>query len=210
MAETPCFFVLKESALQLLADLGSLTDAAAQVIQLGAANITAAHGLDLLDEGGVDGEHLLDADAVGKTTNGEGLLKTAVLLRDDDALEDLDTLAGAFLDLDMTGISFFSCWDSSSLMRSMDIFLLFIGVLDRFSSALSGLFHPRTAEDRPFQAMVAYHIPNGNASIICKNTAEISGKRSFPRRRPLFGAREQSPARSPAGAARPPRRSARG
>ena len=44
-------FVLKESALQLLADLGSLTDAAAQVIQLGAANITAAHGLDLLDEG---------------------------------------------------------------------------------------------------------------------------------------------------------------
>ena len=51
MAETPCFFVLKESALQLLADLGSLTDAAAQVIQLGAANITAAHGLDLLDEG---------------------------------------------------------------------------------------------------------------------------------------------------------------
>ena len=35
------------------------------------------------------------------TTNGEGLLKTAVLLRDDDALEDLDTLAGAFLDLDM-------------------------------------------------------------------------------------------------------------
>ena len=101
MAETPCFFVLKESALQLLADLGSLTDAAAQVIQLGAANITAAHGFDLLDEGGVDGEHLLDADAVGKTTNGEGLLKTAVLLRDDDALEDLDTLAGAFLDLDM-------------------------------------------------------------------------------------------------------------
>ena len=49
----------------------------------------------------MDGEHLLDADAVGKTTNGEGLLKTAVLLRDDDALEDLDTLAGAFLDLDM-------------------------------------------------------------------------------------------------------------
>ena len=40
-AETPCFFVLKESALQLLADLGSLTDAAAQVIQLGAANISA-------------------------------------------------------------------------------------------------------------------------------------------------------------------------
>ena len=40
--------------------------------------------------------------------------------------------------------------------------------------ALSGLFHPRTAEDRPFQAMVAYHIPNGNASIICKNTAELS------------------------------------
>ena len=82
MAETPCFFVLKESVLQLLADLGSLTDAAAQVIELSAADITAAHGLDLLDEGRMDGEHFLDADAVGETTNGEGLLKTAVLLRD--------------------------------------------------------------------------------------------------------------------------------
>ena len=80
------FLFSKESVLQLLADLGSLTDAAAQVIQLGAANITAAHGLDLLDEGGVDGEHLLHADAVGEAANGEGLLQTAVLLRDDDAL----------------------------------------------------------------------------------------------------------------------------
>ena len=99
--QKPRFFVLKESVLQLLADLGSLTDAAAQVIELGAADITAAHGLDLLDEGRMDVEHLLDADAVGETTNGEGLLKTAVLLRDNDALEDLDTLAGAFLDLDV-------------------------------------------------------------------------------------------------------------
>ncbi len=56
-------FVLKKSA-QLLADLGSLTDAAAQVVQLGAANITAAHGLDLLDEGEWMGIISLFADTI--------------------------------------------------------------------------------------------------------------------------------------------------
>ena len=52
-------------------------------------------------------------------------------------------------------------------MRSMDIFLLFIGVLDRFSVALLGFFHPRTAEDRPFQARIEYHIKQENASTFC-------------------------------------------
>jgi len=47
----------------------------------------------------VEGEHLLHTDAVGDTTDGEGLLDAAVLLGDDGALEDLDTLAVAFLDL---------------------------------------------------------------------------------------------------------------
>ena len=59
------------------------------------------HRLDLLDGRRVDGEHLLHADAVGQAADGDGLLDTAVLLGDDSALEDLDTLAGAFLDLHM-------------------------------------------------------------------------------------------------------------
>ena len=47
----------------------------------------------------MNGEHLLHAHAVGDTADGEGLLNTAVLLGNDGALTDLDTLAGAFLDL---------------------------------------------------------------------------------------------------------------
>ena len=57
------------------------------------------HRLDLLNGRGVNGEHLLHADAVGQAADGDGLLDTAVLLGDDSALEDLDALTGAFLDL---------------------------------------------------------------------------------------------------------------
>ena len=46
-------------------------------------------------------ENLLDADAIGQTADGDGLLDATVLLGDHNALEDLDTLAGAFLDLDV-------------------------------------------------------------------------------------------------------------
>ena len=55
----------------------------------------------------MQGEHLLNAHAVGDTADGEGLLDAAVLLGDDGALEDLDTLAAAFLDLqvDADGIA---------------------------------------------------------------------------------------------------------
>ena len=47
----------------------------------------------------MDGEHLLHAHAVGDAADGDGLPDAAVLLGDDGALEDLDTLTGAFLDL---------------------------------------------------------------------------------------------------------------
>ena len=53
---------------------------------------------DLLDEGAVDGEDTLDADAVGNAANGKGLCDAAVLLSNDGTLESLDTLALAFLD----------------------------------------------------------------------------------------------------------------
>ena len=47
----------------------------------------------------MNGEHLLHANAVRDTTDGDGLLDAAMLLGNDGALEDLDMLAGAFLDL---------------------------------------------------------------------------------------------------------------
>ena len=47
----------------------------------------------------MDGENLLNADAVGNTTDSDGLLDAAVLLGNDGTLEDLDTLTRAFLNL---------------------------------------------------------------------------------------------------------------
>ena len=47
----------------------------------------------------MQGEHLLHADAVGHPADGNGFLNAAVLLGDDDALVNLDTLTGTFLDL---------------------------------------------------------------------------------------------------------------
>ena len=75
-----------DRCLQLLADLGCLADAVAQVVQLGAADIAVAHGLDLLDRGRVDGEDLFHADAVGQAADGDGLFDAAVLLGDDGAV----------------------------------------------------------------------------------------------------------------------------
>ena len=47
----------------------------------------------------MDGEGLFHADAIGDPADGDRLLDAAVLLGEDGALKDLDTLAGAFLDL---------------------------------------------------------------------------------------------------------------
>ena len=49
----------------------------------------------------MDGEHLFHTDAIGDAAHGDGLLDAAVLLGDDGAFEDLDTLAVSFLDMDV-------------------------------------------------------------------------------------------------------------
>ena len=137
---------------KLLADsflnLGSLTNAVAQVVQLGAANLTVTDDLDLLDGRSVDGEHLLDADAVGQTTNGEGLLDTAVLLGDNGTLEDLDSLAVALFDLvlDTNGVT--------DLEGGDRLLQLLIGkslnqIHDYLASLKSGVFMQSDAADHP-------------------------------------------------------------
>ena len=80
--------LLLRGKLQLLLQLGAAAHAAAQVVELRAADLTAADDLDVVDGGRMDGEDLLHADAVGQAADGDGLLDAAVLLGDDGALED--------------------------------------------------------------------------------------------------------------------------
>ena len=85
--------------LQLLCDLGSLAYAAAQVVQLSTANLTAANNLELSNVRGMYREGLLYAYAVRNAANGYGLVDAGVLVSDDGALEYLNSLAVALLDL---------------------------------------------------------------------------------------------------------------
>ena len=85
--------------LDLFCNLCSLAYAAAQVVQLVTANLTVADNLELSNVRGMYREGLLNAYAVRDAANGYGLVNTSVLLGNDDALEYLNTLAVALLDL---------------------------------------------------------------------------------------------------------------
>ena len=124
--------------LDALLNLGALTHAVTQIIQLGAAHLTLADDLDLVHSGSVDGEHLLHTNAVGHAANSDGLLDAAVLLGDHGALKDLDTLAVAFLDVHVhtDGVAHIGHGGLSLLILGAEslhkihlIFLLLIGVL---------------------------------------------------------------------------------
>ena len=80
-------------------NLGALTNSVAEIVELGATDITAADNLDLRDTGAVDREDTLDALAGLDTADGESLLDAGTASRDHDALELLDTLIVALDDL---------------------------------------------------------------------------------------------------------------
>ena len=82
-----------------LHDLGSFTNAVAEVIQLSPANLAVTHYFDAADTGAMIGESALYAYAVGYAANGEGLADTAALHFNHDAFEVLKTFAVAFHDL---------------------------------------------------------------------------------------------------------------
>src|SRR4029077_21048404 len=86
------------NSLALLLDLGGLAAKGAQVVELGATDVTAGHDLDLVDDRGVHGERALDTDAEADLANGEGLPDAIALTADDDALEDLHAGTRAFDD----------------------------------------------------------------------------------------------------------------
>ena len=84
-----------------LADAGALADAAAQVVELRAAHVTAGGDLDALDLRRVHGERALHADAEGLLADREGLAHALALALDDDALEDLRAATRALDDLEV-------------------------------------------------------------------------------------------------------------
>src|SRR4029077_10529216 len=65
------------AALLLLGDARLLAAQAAQVIQLGAAHLAAAHELDRVDHRRVEREYALDAFAVGNLAHRESLVDAA-------------------------------------------------------------------------------------------------------------------------------------
>ena len=84
-----------------LAHAGALADAAAQVVELGAPDVTAGGDLDPLDLRRVHGERALHADAERVLADREGLAHALALALDHDALEDLGAPAAALDDLEV-------------------------------------------------------------------------------------------------------------
>lgn len=82
----------------LFLDFRSLADLVAKVVQLGATNGTVTDDLNLVDLGRVYREGTLDADGEADLADGEGLTARMTVTTDNVALEDLNTLAVAFLD----------------------------------------------------------------------------------------------------------------
>src|SRR4029078_9393379 len=96
------------SALGLLFDdSGRLAAQVAQVIQLGATHLAAAHHGDRVDHRRHHGEYALDAFAVGNLANGEALVEPAAGAADADAFIGLHARAVAFdhLDVDDHGVA---------------------------------------------------------------------------------------------------------
>src|SRR5262245_30854161 len=77
----------------LLADARSLAAATAQVIELGAAHLAAAHELDRVDHGRIERKDALHAFAIGNLAHGEILVEARARAADANALISLD--AGA-------------------------------------------------------------------------------------------------------------------
>ena len=85
--------------LDKLLNLGALTDSVTEVIKLSSSYLTLSDYVDLRNVRGMYGEDLLNANAVGNLSYGEGLGDSAALLCDNGALKKLNSLVGSVLDL---------------------------------------------------------------------------------------------------------------
>ena len=77
-------------------DAGCLAFEFTQVVQTAATHETAGYDIDVVDEGGVEGEDTLNTNAVGNLAHSKGGASGAAVNADDAALENLNTLFFAF------------------------------------------------------------------------------------------------------------------
>src|SRR3954471_14693852 len=87
--------------MRALGDTCALAAQSAQIIQLGATHLAAAHELDRVDHRRVQREHALHAFAVRDLADREALVESAARAADADALIGLNAGALAFDDLDV-------------------------------------------------------------------------------------------------------------
>src|SRR6185437_411607 len=113
-----------------LGDARLLAAQTAQVIELGAADLAAAHQLDRVDHRRVEREHALDAFAVGNLADGEILVQSAAGTADAHALIGLDAASLAFnhLDVHQDGVAGAELGEFLARRELLD--LLFIELLD--------------------------------------------------------------------------------
>src|SRR5688500_10116844 len=109
-----------------LGDARGLAAAVAQVIQLGAADGTAADDLDRVDARAIQREDALDALAIADLADGEVAVQAGILAADADALISLHALARAFDDLDvhLDGVAGLEVRDLAVGRQLVDLFLL--------------------------------------------------------------------------------------
>ena len=108
---------LLRAGVAALADAGALADTVAQVVQLGAADVTASGDLDLLDLRRMQRERALDAYSKGVLADGEGLARPVALALDHDTLEDLGAAASALdhLEVDTQAVASVELRNSAEL-----------------------------------------------------------------------------------------------
>ena len=108
MMGDPALFITRDAerlladggaVILLLDDAGRLAAQVAQVIELRAADLAAAHDLDRVRSSANDREDALHALAVGNLADGEALVQAAAGAGDADALIGLDAGTVAFADL---------------------------------------------------------------------------------------------------------------
>src|SRR5580693_1526165 len=92
---------LAPGVVLLLGDAGRFAAQAAQVIELGAPDLAAAHDLERIDHRRIERKHTLDAFAVGDLAHREVLVEAGPGAGDADALIGLDSGALAFDHLDV-------------------------------------------------------------------------------------------------------------